>query len=403
MIRHLLKLLWNRKRASALIVLEIVMSFLVLTAVIGAVAHFTINWNRPLGYDATNVWNMAITIPPGEATANREATNERFASLLREVTSTPAVESAAGALMAPYGLGDWANDFGSNSRTFHMNSVTDEFAETMKLEIVRGRWFGPEDNGERDWEPVVLNQEAIDRYFPKGLEIGDAINPDADADERRRRVIGVVSEYRKAGELQTPEPYCFVRANLEDPKTLAPENIVFRVAEGSGTELEVELLEKARATAPEWTFEIRPLSVSRRGSLRLQLAPLIAGAVIAGSMILLVALGLTGVMWQNVTRRTQEIGLRRAVGASGTSVQRQIIVEMTIIAAIGLALGLLLVAQAPLAGLEISIDGAGIRPEVVAAGIGGAAFMILAIVTLCAFYPSRLASSVEPAEALHYE
>jgi putative ABC transport system permease protein len=402
MIRHLLKLLWNRKRASALVVLEIVMSFLVLTAVLGGIAHFAINWQRPLGYDATNVWNLNVAIPPGEATTNREATNERFASILREVKATPGVESAAGALMSPYGLGDWTNDFGSDHRVYHMDSVTDEFAETMKLEIVRGRWFGPEDDGV-DWEPVVLNEEAVDRYFPKGLEIGEVINPDAEAKETRRRVVGIITDFRKAGELQTPEPFCFVRANLDGPKTLAPENIVLRVTEGAGTSLEVDVLEKVRAIAPEWTFEVRPMSVMRRGSLRLQFAPLIAGAVIAGSMILLVALGLTGVMWQNVTRRTQEIGLRRAVGASSISVQGQILAETLIIAAISLAAGLLLVVQAPLAGVEISLDGAGIRPEVVAAGIGGATLMILVIVTLCAFYPSRLASSVEPAEALHYE
>jgi putative ABC transport system permease protein len=403
MIRHLFKLLWNRKRASALIVLEILMSFLVLTAVIGGIAHFAINWQRPLGYQSADVWNLNVTIPVGEAVKNREATNERFASLIREVKAVPSVESAAGVMMAPYGLGDWTNDFGGASgRIYHMNNATDEFAETMGLELVEGRWFGPEDDGV-DWEPVVLNMEAVRTYFPRGIAMGEVINADAEAEETRRRVIGVVREFRKAGELQTPEPYCFVRTTFDGSGDLAPENIVFRVASGSGTDLEVKVLERARQIAPEWTFEVRPLSVMRRGALRLQFAPIIAGAVIAGSLILLVALGLTGVMWQNVTRRTQEIGLRRAVGASSLSVQRQILTETLIVAAIGLAAGLLIVMQAPLAGLEINVDGTGIRPEVVAAGIGGAALMILAIVSLCAIYPSRLASSVEPAEALHYE
>jgi putative ABC transport system permease protein len=402
MIRHLFRLLLNRKRASALVVAEIVMSFLVLTVVIGGIAHFSINWNRPLGYDAANVWSLNVAIPPGEATGNREETNERFSALLREVGATRGVESAAGAMMSPYGLGDWTNDFGSNNRVYHVNNVTDAFAETMRLEIVRGRWFGREDDGV-DWQPVVLNQEAVRRYFPSGIEIGDVINPDADADETRRRVIGIVAEFRKAGELQTPQPFAFLRTNLDNPSAIAPDNILLRVAEGTSTDLEVELIEKAQLIAPEWTFEIRPLSVMRRGSLRLQLAPLIAGAVIAGSMILLVALGLTGVTWQNVTRRTQEIGLRRAVGASGLTIQRQILAETMIIAAIGLIIGIALIAQAPLAGVQVSIDGDGIRPAVVATGIGGAALMILAIVALCSWYPSRLASSIEPAEALHYE
>lgn len=400
MTRHLLKLLWNRKRASALIVVEIVLSFLVLTAVIGGVAHFVINWNRPLGFDATSVWNLTVDMPRDDRSS--EATNERLAALIREVRATPGVESAAGVLIPPYGLGDWTNDFGVEGLSLYMNSVTDDFLDTMRVELVRGRWFGPEDNGV-DWEPIVLNEEAIERYFPGGIEIGSVINESADPEETRYRLIGVVKEFRKGGELQSPEPYCFVRANLAEPDTRTPENVVFRVADGSGTDLEVALLEKARAIAPDWSFEIRPLPVMRRGALRLQFAPIIAGGVIAGSMILLVALGLTGVMWQNVTRRIKEIGLRRAVGASRVAMQKQILAETLIVAVIGLAAGFLIVAQAPLAGFEISLDGGGIRPEVVASGIGGAAVMILAIVSLCSLYPARLASSVEPAEALHYE
>lgn len=398
MIRHLLKLLWNRKRASALVVVEIVMSFLVLAVVIGGVAHFAINWQRPLGFDPTNVWNLTAEVPQGEAIANREATVERFVALLREVKATPGVESAAGVRLTPYGLGDWTSEFGAGpERVFYINAVTDEFARTMGLEIVEGRWFGPEDDGV-DFSPVVLNQEAVRRYFSGKSPVGTIINPTAEADEPRRRVVGIVREFRKAGELQTPEPYAFTRAVLSPSRTLEPENIVLRVAAGAGPSLEAEILERARRVAPDWSFEVRPLSVMRRGALRLQFAPIIAGGVVAASLILLVALGLTGVMWQNVTRRTREIGLRRALGASAGNVQRQILLESLIIASFGLAGGLLIAIQAPLSGML-----ADVRPDVFATGLGGAALTILAIVSLCAWYPSRLASSVEPSEALHYE
>jgi putative ABC transport system permease protein len=398
MIRHLLKLLWNRKRASALIVVEIVMAFLVLTAVIGAFAHFAINWQRPLGFDAARVWTLNVTFAPGERDRETTAKNERFASLLREVKRVRGVESAAGVLLPPYVAGNWTSEFGARGSSYYnINSVTDEFAGTMGLEIVDGRWFGPEDDGVA-WKPVVLNQEAVGRYFAGKSPVGQILNPEPEHDEPLRRVVGVVKEFRKGGELQAPEPYAFVRTQLSDPATIVPDNIVVRVAPGSGTELEVELLERARSIAPDWSFEVRPISVSRRGALRLQFAPIIAGGVVAVSLILLVAMGLTGVMWQNVTRRTREIGLRRALGASASDVQWQILVESLIIAAIGLTGGLLVAIQAPLAGML-----ADIRTSVIAAGLAGAAVTILFIVTLCAWYPSRLASGVEPAEALHYE
>lgn len=398
MTKHLLKLLWNRKRASALIVVEIVMSFLVLTAVIGAFAHFAINWQRPLGFDATRVWTLNVTFAPGEREGATTATTAKFASLLREMKAARGVESAAGVLLPPYVAGSWISEFGaSGSRYYNINSVTDDFAKTMGLELVEGRWFGPEDDGVA-WKPVVLNQEAVRLFFAGQSPVGQTLNPSPSHDEPLRRVVGVVKEFRKMGELQAPEAYAFVRTDLTDPTTIIPENIVIRVSPGSDTDLEVELLDRARSVAPEWSFEIRPVSVTRRGALRLQFAPIIAGGVVACSLILLVALGLTGVMWQNVTRRTREIGLRRALGASAQSVQRQILVESLIIAAFGLTAGLLIAIQAPLVGLL-----ADIRGSVIATGLGGATLTILGIVTLCAWYPSRLASSVEPSEALHYE
>ncbi len=398
MIKHLLKLLWNRKRASALIVVEIVMAFLVLTAVIGAFAHFAINWQRPLGFNATGVWTLNVTFAPGERDNATAATTAKFASLLREMKATRGVQSAAGVLLPPYVAGSWTSEFGApGSRYYNINGVTDEFAETMGLEIVEGRWFGPEDDGV-EWKPVVLNQEAVRKYFVGQSPVGQILNPTPEHDEPLRRVVGVVKEYRKAGELQAPEAYAFVRTDFSDPTTILPENIVVRVAPGSGTELEVELLNRARSVAPDWSFEVRPISVTRRGALRLQFAPIIAAGVVAGSLILLVALGLTGVIWQNVTRRTREIGLRRALGASASSVQSQILAESLIVASFGLVGGLLIAIQAPLAGMLPDI-----RNSVVAAGLGGATATILLIVTLCAWYPSRLASSVEPSEALHYE
>lgn len=399
MIKHLLKLLWNRKRASALMVVEIVMSFVVLTAVIGGLAHFTINWQRPLGFDATDVWTLDIGIPRDEATSNA-TTIERFATLLREVEAMPGVRSAAGVDMPPYSLGNNTRSYGEEGkdyRYFYVNRVTDRFAETMKLELSAGRWFGPEDNG-IDMTPVVLNEEAARLYFPKGDAIGSILNPNQRDNERRLRVVGLTPAFRKGGELQSPQPYYFERANLGEPSTRALESIVIRTLPGADSKFEVDLLERLRRVAPEWTFEIRPIAVARRGALRLQFAPLIAAAVIGMSMILLVALGLTGVMWQNVTRRTKEIGLRRALGASSSNVQRQILSETLIVAVFGLIGGLLVVLQAPLSGMLPDI-----RPEVVTAGIGGSSVMILLIVSVCALYPSRLASSVEPAEALHYE
>ena len=82
----------------------------------------------------------------------------------------------------------------------------------------------------------------------------------------------------------------------------------------------------------------------------------------AGFLLLMVALGLTGVVWQNVTQRIREIGLRRAKGARIENIHRQILGELVVMTSLALLVGVLLVAQVPLLPLPADLHlGAGCR------------------------------------------
>ena len=111
-----------------------------------------------------------------------------------------------------------------------------------------------------------------------------------------------------------------------------------------------------------------------------------------------VALGLIGVLWQNVTRRAREFGLRRAAGASQRDIQRQVLMEITLTAALGLVVGLLLVAQIPL----LAIFGF-IAKGALAAGAATAVAVVVGIALAAGAYPSWLATRVQPADALRDE
>ena len=115
----------------------------------------------------------------------------------------------------------------------------------------------------------------------------------------------------------------------------------------------------------------------------------------------MVALGLTGVVWQSVTQRIREFGLRRAKGATIANVRTQVLVEMVIMTSIALLVGVLLLAQLTLLPLPPEFK---VVPAPVFFGsiaISVAAIYLLTLV--CGWYPSRLATKIQPAEALHYE
>ena len=136
----------------------------------------------------------------------------------------------------------------------------------------------------------------------------------------------------------------------------------------------------------------------RRGTNGVYRQPAILGSMVAVFLVVMVFLGLTGVLWQNVTRRTSEIGLRRALGATGLAVNLQILVEVTLLSTVAVVAGVILIAQLPILGVFRVVT-----PTAYAIGTGSALATIYGLTLLCGVYPSWLAGRVQPAQALHYE
>ncbi|MDB5952392.1 MAG: transporter permease, partial [Massilia sp.] len=122
-------------------------------------------------------------------------------------------------------------------------------------------------------------------------------------------------------------------------------------------------------------------------------------SIIAGFMLVMVAFGLFGVLWQNTTRRIPEIGLRRAVGASSAQIYGQIIGEQLLLSSVAMAVALALLVQLPVTGAL------GERLNWTVFGAAAALSMGVIYLTslLCSLYPGWRASRLSPTEALHYE
>lgn len=405
MIRHLLKLVWNRKRTSVLIVAEIFFSFLVLFAVVALATYYADNYRQPLGFQYENVWNIKVDVKQASDDYFTQEQLDTTRQLYLALRDFEEIEVATGALTSPYTLGSWngALDLRGKRIRYERNEVTDDFKEVMGIRLVRGRWFGRQDDGTR---PILINDKFAREVFGNDDPVGKSLTPDsalsgasAQEDPRsRERIIGVFSDFRKDGEYAGLGYYVFYRKDLNDPTDRPPRNLLIRVRPGTPAAFEEKLVGRLQAIARDWSFEVKPLAEMRASSLKLYLAPLLAVGVVAVFLMIMVGLGLVGVLWQNVTQRTREIGLRRAKGATAGNIYRQILAELMLVTSIGLMLGIVVVVQFPLLDLLGFISG-----KVYLYSVLLSCALIYGLTTVCGLYPSWLATRVQPAAALHYE
>jgi len=398
MIKHLFKLVWNRKRSNLLIMLEIFLSFIVMFAVITLGVYYADNYNQPLGFSYENVWNINIDMKAGTDDVWSQEMVNTTRQLYLSLHDFPEIEIAAGAHSAPYGLGNRTsvNIYDGKRVSMEVNEVTDDFQKVLGVQLVQGRWFNKGDDA-LSWKPVIINQRLAREVFGSDDPIDQEYKPWTSGGDDYR-VIGVVNDFRKGGEFSGLGNYLFERKRLDDPNNRPPANLLIKVRPGTTAEFEEKVVAKLQSVAREWSFEVLPLTRMREIAFKFYIIPLVILGLIAGFLMIMVGLGLVGVLWQNVTQRIKEIGLRRAKGATARDIYRQILGELLVLASFGLALGVLLVVQFPLLDLIGFI-----RPTVYFLSMGMALLVIYGLTLTAGLYPSWLATRVQPAEALHYE
>lgn len=398
MIRHLLKLVWRRKRANGLLIVEILFSFFVVFAVITMAASMIMRWNKPLGFDYHNVWRASVSFPP--ETEMRETDDLRrttLAAMIRELQSQPQVEAVAATGGPPYSTSSWTSDLTVNGHTIDVSAdtVSDGFTKVLHVPLLRGRFFTTDDDT-ATLEQVVIDSDVAASLFGTLDVVGKTIQADKDT---AYRIVGVVAPFRKHGELsQDHENMVFHRLSLTQNQGHPGRDIIFRVRPGTPADFEETLIKRLHGLAPDYPVSIQHMDQMRELLNKVFIAPAVIGGVIASFLITMVALGLSGVLWQTVTRRTREIGLRRALGATGGEVNGQILIEVALLSTLAVVVGVIVVAQLPLLGIFrfVSVPAFSI-------GLAGALATIYGLTLLCGLYPSWLAGRVQPAQALHYE
>ncbi len=402
MIKHLFKLIWNKKKANALISIEILISFLVLFAVVTMAAVSIYRFNLPLGYAYANVWRISIDSRlPFDSTYNavKQATMKE---LLVAIRAQPQVEGVATFAMAPYGNNTsiWRDKVNGEEITIYINNCSEEAKDILGMRLVSGRWFEENDRS-LAWTPAIVNQALVRQRFGSENPIGKNPYPKGDSFPTGRgmrdiRIVGVIEEFRKDGEFSAPANVSIEYLDILKTTRATSSDLLIRVRPGTDASFKESLDRTLASTAKGWSFEIKTLEELRRANFKPDIAVMIVVGCIAGFLLLMVALGLIGVLWQNVSRRTNEIGLRRALGSSARMVYWQILGELLVLTTFGLIVGTAIIVQFPLLNLLSEIPN----------GIYGVALVISAslmygLTVACGLYPSWLAMEIEPAEALH--
>lgn len=398
MLRHLLQLTWKRKSRNLMLSLEILLAFVIVFGIAAFGLRYWQLYRQPVGYDGADTWSVAMQM--GEAPPASIAP-EVYDTLRRSLLELPEVRAVSFASYAPYTRSTWTTKYTSplTGAIVRTNTIeaSDDLPDALGLRLAAGRWFGAADDGQ-DARPAVLNRLAAAELFPGRPALGERFTSNDYGVIRTFRVIGLVDAFRNQGPLMTPTNFVLTRFT---PHTTASRvrTILLRVAPGTPRGFEAKLNQRLKAVRNDWGYQIAPLQSMRASLLKEQLVPLVVAGVIASFMLVMVAFGLFGVLWQNTTRRIPEIGLRRAIGACATDIYRQIVLEQLLLGSLAMGVGLVLLVQLPLTGAL----GEALNWPVFLAAAGLSMAVIYLLSFVCSLYPGWRASRLDPAAALHYE
>ncbi|KAA9333319.1 FtsX-like permease family protein [Hymenobacter busanensis] len=397
MIRHLFTLIWNRKRSNALLIAEILLSFFVLFAVSVLLVTSYYNYRQPAGFEYQNVWELNVN--PGQDTTDHRPT---LRLMMQRLQATPGVVAVTGTSSnTPFAFSSMnTNQYYYQKKqgpSTDRYEADDEMVKVLRQHVVAGRWFDRRDDAATN-PPVIINQRFAEKLFGNESPVGKVMTNDKGTE--KWQVVGVVDYYRRASDFDGNAPAIFVRRVAQDVDKLDPnENpvLLVRVQPGSGAVLEQRLVKEISAVTKGWTAKVNTLEENRHDKMKIVLTPLVALGLVSLFLILNVALGLFGVLWYNINQRKAEIGLRRALGATGSGIGSQFLGEMLVVTTLGVLAGVLLTAQFPLLGAF------GVETPIYVISIGLSAVLIYVLTAVCAFQPSRIAAGIQPAVSLREE
>ena len=353
----------------------------------------------PPGFDPHNLLAMYITLPDARyrSSAQRESAFEQIESA---IASVPGVKSVGRTLVAPiYGFGwDWtAFREGSNSHDegavdANMRSASPTYFATLGVRLLRGRAFTRADvaNGPH---VAIISRGLARRLWGDADPIGKRIADGSGKNPDWKEVVGVIDDMHARG-LSDPPPFELYRPSTQ---WVNPSQTIIVRGAVSVTSLAPPIRRAVSAIDPLLSLSnVSTMEQAIGKELAMGRFTMLLLALLGGTGLVLAVVGVYGVIAYFVTMRTHELGVRMALGASGSAVRWMVVKQGFALAALGGAIGL---AAAFFAArvMQGMVYGVTVHDPITFAAV---AAILVVVAVAASVVPSRRATRIDPLEAL---
>jgi predicted permease len=393
---------WNLPKT--LVVSQVALSLLLLVCA-GLLVRTLDNLSKQdLGFSPQQV--LEVGIDPRISGYKQDQLNPLYQALLQRVNALPGVRVASLSLYSPMSGNGWGGQISVQGYIPPPNKQADcqwvwvgpHYAETEGMTLRLGRDLGPGDTKGAP-QVAVVNERFAQRYLAGQNPIGRRFSMDVPAKTYEIEIVGVVKNFRFDDAWEENGPVAFLPlAQVEGPASYAAEIEIRTTPDPTSTAA------SARRALQELD---RNLSVTGISTLSEQVDESLNKEHLIARLssffgllaLVLACVGLYGLLAYRVARRTNEIGIRMALGAGRRQVLWMVLGESLALVGVGVAIGL---AMALAATRFISSQLYGVKPTDPAT-IAAATMVLAAVAVFAAYIPARRATKIDPMEALRYE
>jgi len=393
----------NRRRNNArniLVVSQVALSMVLLVGAGLLIRSFIRLQTATPGFDPKNVLSMRISLPRTKY-ATRPQMIAFYNEALKQVGTLPGVQSVAISSALPVNatrrspmLLEGQPEVALGQRPIlNVQTISPDYTKVLHVPLIRGREFTEHDDA--DAPPVVMvNQAVVRHYWPNENPIGKRIY--LGTLPRPAEVVGVLGDIKNESLAQETAPEVFLpfpqlpwaSVNLTIRTTQDPHSSI------SAVRRQISAIDKDQPVTNVRTLEEMLEAASAQPRFTMVLL-----GIFASTALILAVVGIYGVIAYSVAQRTQELGIRMALGAAKSDVLRLVIGHGLLLTLSGVAIGV--IASVALTRVLSSMLYKTSATDPIIFSSSAALFFVVAFIA--SYLPARRATRIDPTDALRYE